>query len=102
MIHVVAVITAQPDQRAALLELFNANVPAVLAEAGCIEYGAAVDVDAIGKAQARFGDDSFVVIEKWESIEHLRAHAVAPHMQEYAAKAKPLIANRAIHVLGPA
>lgn len=102
MIHVVAVITAKPGQRAALLALFNANVPAVLAEAGCIEYGAAVDIDAIGKMQARFGEDAFVVIEKWQSIEHLRAHAAAPHMQEYAAKAKDLIAERAIHVLGPA
>ncbi len=102
MIHVVAVITAKPGQRAALLALFNANVPAVLAEAGCIEYGAAVDIDAIGKMQARFGEDAFVVIEKWDSIEHLRAHAAAPHMQEYAAKAKDLIAERAIHVLGPA
>jgi len=43
-----------------------------------------------------------VVIEKWASIEHLRAHAVAPHMQDYGAKAKDLIAARAIHVLGPA
>lgn len=102
MIHVIAVITAKPGQRAALLDLFRANVPAVLAEDGCIEYGAAVDIDAIGPAQARFGDDSFVVIEKWASIEHLRAHAVAPHMKEYSLKAKDLIANRAIHVLGAA
>jgi len=99
MIHVIAVITAKPGQRAALLDLFRANVPAVLAEDGCIEYGAAVDIDAIGPAQARFGEDSFVVIEKWASIEHLRAHAVAPHMKEYSLKAKDLIANRAIHVL---
>jgi quinol monooxygenase YgiN len=102
MIHVIAVITAKPGLRAQLLDLFRANVPSVLAEDGCIEYGAAVDIDAIGKAQARYGDDSFVVIEKWASIEHLRAHAVAPHMQEYGAKAKDLIAGRAIHVLGPA
>jgi quinol monooxygenase YgiN len=38
MIHVVAVITAKPGQRAALLEAFAALRPAVLAEAGCIEY----------------------------------------------------------------
>lgn len=43
MIHVVAIITAQPGQRSKVLEAFHANVPAVLAEAGCIEYGATVD-----------------------------------------------------------
>ena len=65
MIHVVAIITAKPGQRAAVLEAFAANRPAVLAEAGCIEYGAAVDVENMGTAA--YGPDTFVVIEKWES-----------------------------------
>jgi quinol monooxygenase YgiN len=43
-----------------------------------------------------------VVIEKWESEEHLKAHAVAPHMKEYGAKNKDLVASRTIHVLKPA
>ena len=34
MIHVVAMITAQPGQREKVLAAFNANVPAVLAEDG--------------------------------------------------------------------
>src|SRR5690349_20109795 len=50
MIHVIAIITAKPGQRAAVLELFRANVPAVHAEAGCIEYGAAIDVENMGTA----------------------------------------------------
>jgi quinol monooxygenase YgiN len=37
MIHVIAFITAQPGQRDKVLSAFNANVPAVLAEDGCIE-----------------------------------------------------------------
>ena len=44
MIHVVAVITAKPGQRENILAHFRANVPAVRAEKGCIEYGAAVDL----------------------------------------------------------
>ena len=43
MIHVIAVITARPGKREAILQAFRANVPAVRAEKGCIEYGAAVD-----------------------------------------------------------
>ena len=99
MIHVIAIITAKPGQRAALLELFQANVPAVLAEAGCIEYGAAVDVEDMGTAH--YGPDTFVVVEKWESADHLKAHAAAPHMKAYGAKTKDMLAGRVIHVLKP-
>ena len=99
MIHVIAIITAKPGQRAAVLEAFAANRPAVLAEAGCIEYGAAVDLENMGTAS--YGPDSFVVIEKWESPEHLRAHAAAPHMKAYGEKTRDMLAGRVIHVLTP-
>lgn len=100
MIHVIAVITAKPGKRAELLETFRANIPAVLAEKGCIEYGPAVDAD--GVTQAPFGSDSYVVIEKWESAEALAAHAKSPHMTAYGERTKDLVAGRAIHVLEPA
>lgn len=100
MIHVLAIITTKPGKRDEVLGHFRANVPAVRAEQGCIEYGAAVDVE--GGPFAKFGADSFVVIEKWESMEALKAHAAAPHMAAYAAKTREHVANRAIHVLSPA
>lgn len=102
MIHVLAIITAKPGMREQILEHFRANMPAVHAEAGCIEYGPAIDTEGMGKFQTPFGPDSFVVIEKWESKEHLAAHAAAPHMAAYAAKTKEMIASRVIHVLSPA
>ncbi len=102
MIHVVAVITAKPGQREAVLEKFRANVPAVRAEQGCIEYGAAVDAEGIGAFQAALGPDTFVVIEKWESAAALAAHAGAPHMRAYGAATKDMLESRAIHVLSPA
>ncbi len=102
MIHVVAIITAKPGNRDAILEAFRANVPAVHAEAGCIEYGPAVDADGAGGIQTKFGADTFLVIEKWESLDHLKAHAASPHMAAYGAKTKDLIASRVIHVLSPA
>ena len=101
MIHVVAVITAKPDMRAQILEAFHANMPAVHAEKGCIEYGPAIDAEGVGSIQTRFGPDTFVVIEKWESLEALRAHGASPHMAAYAAKTRDMIASRVIHVLQP-
>lgn len=101
MIHVIAVITAKPGKREEVLKHFRANVPAVRAEKGCIEYGAAVDADPALPIQARYGPDTFVVVEKWESMDALKAHAAAPHMQAYGAKTKELLASRVIHILSP-
>ena len=102
MVHVIAVITAKPGKRAEILAAFRANVPNVHAEKGCIEYGAAIDADPALPIQKKWGDDTFLVVEKWESMEALKAHAAAPHMAAYGAKTKELIASRVIHILSPA
>ena len=102
MVHVLAVITAKPGLRESILQHFRANVPAVRAEAGCIEYGAAADADPALPFQTKFGPDTFVVVEKWESMDALKAHAAAPHMAAYGAKTKEFIASRVIHILSPA
>jgi quinol monooxygenase YgiN len=99
-VHVLAMITAKPGQRATILAAFAENRPNVLAEAGCIAYEATVDLPDVGPIQTPLGPDSFVVIERWESLEALKAHAAAPHMAAYAAKTRPLVATRAVHVLG--
>ncbi len=102
MIHVVAVITAKPGMRDQILEAFRANMPAVHAEAGCIEYGPVVDAEGVGSFQTKYGPETFLVLEKWESLDHLKAHAASPHMQAYGAKTKDMIASRVIHVMSPA
>ena len=100
-VHVLAIITAKTGMRDRVLEAFRANVPTVRAEAGCIEYGATIDAEGVGGLQTKFGDDTFVVVEKWESLDALKTHAAAPHMATYAAKTKDMLASRVIHVLSP-
>lgn len=100
-VHVIAVITTKPGKRDEVLAMFKANVPAVLAEDGCIEYGATVDCADAGFA-TKYGDDTFVVVEKWASLKALGAHAASPHMKEYGAKTKDLLADRVIHVMSDA
>ncbi len=99
MIRVVAVITAIPGRREEILSVFRANVANVRAETGCIEYAAHLDAADIGPFQAKFGPDTFVVLESWESAEALRDHIATPHMKAYGQRTKDLIASRAIHVL---
>ena len=101
MIHVVAIITAKSGMRETILKEFRGNIPAVHAEKGCIEYGPAIDADGIGGFQTKFGPDTFVVMEKWENPEALRAHAASSHMAAYAAKTRDMIASRTVHVLQP-
>jgi quinol monooxygenase YgiN len=93
MIHVLAMITAKPGMRERILEAYRGNVANVRAEAGCLAYEAVVDVPGMPSIFAQFG------VERWESVEALRAHAVAPHMKAYASQIEPFTASRAIHVL---
>jgi quinol monooxygenase YgiN len=102
MIHVIAIIHSKPGHRSSVLQAFRANVPNVLSEHGCIEYGASIDAEPALGAQTAFGPDTFVVIEKWESVEALQAHFKAPHMAAYAEKVRDLVASRVIHVMDPA
>jgi quinol monooxygenase YgiN len=101
MIHVLAVITAKAGQREAILQAFRANVPAVRAELGCIEYSATIDAVDGPPSQTPYGPDTFVVIEKWQDMAALNAHAASPHMAAYGARTREFIASRVIHILEP-
>jgi len=102
MVQVLAVITTKSGMREEVLTLFKANVPNVHAEDGCIEYGPTIDAEGVGDFQTPYGPDTFVVIEKWESLEHLMTHSTAPHMTAYANSVKGKIADRQIHVMSAA
>lgn len=102
MIHVIARIEAQPGKRAELLEAFHQLVPKVHAEEGCIEYGPAIDADSGIPVQSMLGEDVFTVVEKWESLDHLKAHLAAPHMAEYREEVKDLVCGVTLNVLEPA
>ena len=102
MIHVIAIITAKPGLREQVLAIARANIPAVRAEDGCIEYSLATDAEGMGSFQTKFGADTFVFVEKWRDAAALKAHAAAPHMAAYGAKVKDMLSGRVIHVLSPA
>lgn len=98
MIHVIATIKIAPGKRQEFLGHFNANVPDVLAEQGCIEYMPAIDAATDISVQST-DENEVIVIEKWESLEALNAHLVAPHMQTYKEKVTGLVAGLTLRVL---
>lgn len=99
MIHVLATITLEPGVRAEWLQHFNANVPAVLAEEGCVEYTPAIDAAKGLPNSPAPREDVAVVIEKWASIEALEAHLVAPHMAELREKVKGMVKSVDLQIL---
>ncbi|NND89977.1 MAG: antibiotic biosynthesis monooxygenase [Granulosicoccus sp.] len=99
MIHVVAILTTKPGKRAEVLAEFSKIMPLVHAESGCIEYQPVTDADNAGSNQTALGPDTFIVIEKWASMDHLKAHSASAHMAEYAGTVGSLMADRKIHIL---
>ncbi len=99
MIHVLAFITAHPGMRERIRDAWRGNAAAVRGEDGCLQYEAVVDAGDAAPGLARFGADTFVVVERWASMAALQAHAIAPHMKAYGGQVKEWTAKRAIHVL---
>jgi quinol monooxygenase YgiN len=102
MIHVLATVSLTPGTRPRFLEVFNANVPNVHAEDGCIEYAAAVDAVTDIAVQPPVRPDVVVVVEKWRDLAALKAHSAAPHMAAYRLKAKDFIQSVSLQILDPA
>jgi quinol monooxygenase YgiN len=98
MISVLASIEIKEGQRAAFLEIFNANVPAVRQESGCIEYYPAVDIDS-GFPVQRLDQNVVTIIEKWQSLEALKAHLATPHMLRYKEQVEPMVKDLSLKVL---
>jgi quinol monooxygenase YgiN len=101
MIFVIATIEVRPGTREAFLAEFRKNVPNVLAERGCLEYGPTVDVKTDIKAQMPLRENVVTIVERWESLPALQAHIAAPHMATYRERVKDYVAGVTLQVLEP-
>lgn len=101
MIYVIATIDLAPGTREAYLVEFRKNQPLVLAEAGCIAYAPAVDADTGIPTQFKTGPDRITIMEQWESVDALKAHAVAPHMKAVRIATKDFVRGLELRVLDP-
>ena len=102
MISVIATIETGEGGRDDFLGAFGRLVPKVLAEEGCIEYGPWVDVPTSIPGQSAAGGNVVTVIEKWESVEALEAHLMAPHMLEFRKAIEKLPVSITLQILEPA
>jgi len=98
MICVLASISVKAGKRPEFLDIFKANVPNVLAEKGCMEYTPMIDA-ASGLAPQQLDEHLVTIVEKWESLEDLKAHLSAPHMETYRQQSKDLVEKVTLKVL---
>ncbi|HYL82571.1 MAG TPA: putative quinol monooxygenase [Candidatus Acidoferrum sp.] len=101
MIYVIATVEVKPGKREAFLAEFHRNMPNVRAEKGCIEYGPSVDLKTDIKAQIPLRENTATVVEKWESLQALQTHLLAPHMATYRERVKDIVISVSLQVLEP-
>jgi quinol monooxygenase YgiN len=99
MVHVIATITLSPGSRPIVITEFNRITPLVRAEDGCIEYQPTIDTAASMNNQEPPREDVLIVIEKWASLDALRAHSNAAHMAAYRERVKGLVKSVNLQIL---
>lgn len=102
MIHVIAEVELVEGQQANFLAEFHKLMPLVHAEQGCIEYGPTRDLATGIPVQIPLRNDVITIIEKWESLEALKAHLIAEHMHAYRARVKDFVRAVSLRVTEPA
>lgn len=83
ILHVVARVTAKPEQAAAAAAVLQALVPPTRREAGCLRY------ELLRNAE---DPAEFVFVEEWRDAASLEAHFATPHFQVALARLPELVA----------
>ena len=90
----------KPDaDRAEYIAKTKGVLAAVRAEPGCGEYRLLGDAQTDWDKPQRFGDRTLWMLEKWHSVEELKAHLASPHMKKFGPTVSPMRTSSTFHVL---
>jgi quinol monooxygenase YgiN len=103
MIHIVAVMHAQPGRREAFLKAWAKVAPLSRAEPGCLEYLALVDgpPGSIPSWANSLGPDGFILVEKFKDQAAFDAHGASPYMAVFGAETEGMLTAPAIYICRP-
>lgn len=93
MIYVIATMTIKPGTRDKVLAAAQPCIEATRKEAGCIFYDlntSATDANLL------------TFVERWESRDHLSAHAKTDHIKAWRAASSEHVVSRVIEIVSPA
>ena len=77
----------------------KAILDAVRREDGCLEYRLLGDAETDWEKPQRFGERTLWMLEKWASVNSLRAHLETPHMKAFGPKVAGMRSGSTFHVL---
>jgi len=98
MIYLVVTVTTKDDKMQDWINAFKKVQPLVLKEDGCYVYRIHRPID---RPNAPADPNKVILLEQWESLDHLTAHLQQPHMKIYFAEVKDLTAGPSnVEVLG--
>lgn len=89
---IVAILTCQPGKKAEALELLKTLAAESRAEKGNIQYEL---------TQNTTDEESFFILERWQSDEAIAFHGNTPHFTSFLSQKDQIFANTVIHVLNP-
>ncbi len=98
MINVIASIHIKAGRMSEFIDIFKSNIAHVVKEEGCIEYVPTIDTSS-GLPLQELNKNVVTIIEKWASLENLKAHLSAPHMVAYQEKVKDLVEKVSLKIL---
>ncbi len=98
MISVIASIKVKEGLLSEFVNAFKNNVPTVLEEKGCIQYSPTVDIDA-GIPVQNLEPNVVTVVEKWNTLDDLKAHLEAAHMLAFRERVKDMVEGVTLKVL---
>ena len=93
MIYVIATMTIKPGTRDKVLAAAQPCIQATRKETGCIFYD--LNTSATDPNLLTF-------VERWESRDHLAAHAKTEHIKAWRAASGEHVASRVIEIITPA
>jgi quinol monooxygenase YgiN len=93
MLHVIVVMRIREGRMQDFLAACEELRPLVLAEAGCHGYEYTRDAVSPFNPEQPLEADRITLLERWESLEALKAHLETPHMKAAGAKMKGMRAS---------
>lgn len=93
MIYVIATMTIKPGTRDQVLAAAKPCIEATRKETGCIFYD--LNTSATDPNLLTF-------VERWESRDHLAAHAKTDHIKAWRAASGEHVVSRQIEIINPA
>ncbi|MDQ8953375.1 putative quinol monooxygenase [Acinetobacter rudis] len=100
MLTIIAQIKIKPDHShfENVINSFKKTTPIVLREEGCLAYNLLIDHDSQASYQTHL-PHTIIMIEQWQSMQHLDKHLLTAHMQDHHERVKNDVIDVKINIL---